>query len=108
MKTPLLLSLLTAGFAVVGALDYDAAVVTQNEYTEQAMIATHAHALDHLTPEDRALLAACARADLDGGADPCASVGVAVIEGEVAGLRFVDDANGHTLAVLAALDEWRP
>lgn len=101
MKTTALLALLTAGFIAAGTSDYHTAIAMHDEHAP-TMIAAE---LDHLTPAERALLAACARADIAGGADPCASVGVAVIDGEVAGLGPATDANGHRLAALAALDD---
>lgn len=103
MKTPVLLSLMLAGFAAVGTLDYHAAVVTHNAHEESAMTAN----LRDLTPAERALLAACARADLAAGADPCAAVRVVRLDGEVAGLGPAGAAHGFALADLAALDGGR-
>lgn len=92
MKTPLLLVLLTAGFIAAGTSDYRTAIAMHEE---------HAPAM---TPAERALLAACARADLAGGADPCAAVQLVRLDGEVAGLGPVRDAEGYALADLAHLD----
>ena len=107
MRTPTLLALLAAGFAAVGTLDYHAAVVTHNEHVEQTMRASIE--LDTLTPAERRLLAACARADLDDGADPCAAVQLVRLDGELAGIGPIRGAEGYALGDLAALDgEVRP
>ncbi|TXG77739.1 MAG: hypothetical protein E6R11_06070 [Rhodocyclaceae bacterium] len=105
MKTPVLLALLTAGFIAAGTSDYHTAIAMHEEHGHP-MLATE---LDTLTPAERALLAACARADLAGGADPCAAVQLVRLGGELAGIGPVRDAEGYALADLAALDgEVRP